>query len=90
MITIIDIIKAFREDGYKPTAWDLSGVNDPPEFCFALALTEPIDIWYCTSVLNKRGWYIGAPYWDADRKTLYFPDVEIDAEAYRELMNDPS
>jgi len=85
MITIIDIIKAFREDGFRPTAMDVGG--EKPVFCLGILLEEPIDIWYCQSVLNKNGWDIGAPYWFASRNILYFPDIKIDADSYRELIN---
>lgn len=86
-ISTKEIIDAFREDGYRVTAYDC-GKLVSVKFCLGIIMQEAIDIWYAQSVLNTRAWDIGAPYWDDHNMTLYFPDVEIDKEAYEVLVND--
>lgn len=85
-ITTKQVIEAFKEDGYRVTAYDCG--KDKVKFCLGIILKEPIDIWYAQSVLSTRGWDIGAPYWDTCNMILYFPDVAIDKEAYEVLVND--
>jgi hypothetical protein len=85
MIKNIDVVRAFKADGYRVTAYDCG--KDTVKFCVGVILKEPIDIWYAQSVVNVRNWDLGAPYWNDCNKILYFPSVEIDADVYAELID---
>jgi len=88
MIKPSNVINAFKSDGYRVTAYD-HGI-DTVKFCVGVILKEPIDIWYAQSVFNIRNWDIKAAYWDECQKVLYFPNLEIDAQAYGDLIDDRS
>lgn len=86
-ISTVDIIKAFRDDGYRVTAYD-HGNLVTVKFCLGIILQEAIDIWYVHSSLCARDWDIGAPCWDDHNMTIYFPAVTLDKESYEVLFND--
>lgn len=88
MTPTIEVIKALKQTytGSRMTAHDVGEVK--AEMVLGFKCEDEIDIWYASLGLSAFGFELGAPYWYAARRILYFPELPIDAEAYRELMNE--
>lgn len=88
MTTTIEVIKALKQTytGSRMTAHDIGEVK--AEMVLGFKCEDEIDIWYASLGLNALGLELGPPYWYAARRIIYFPELPIDAESYRELMNE--
>jgi hypothetical protein len=87
MTKAIDVILACKQSRIgRLTAYDIKD-SGSVEFALGVKIDDEVDIWYVALAVTENGLYLGAPYWDAAAKVLYFPDIIIDAEAFKELCN---
>lgn len=83
MTPAIEAIRLFSSQGpNKPTMHDVGG-DGRAEFVFALKISDCIDIWYTACMAARNNLDLGPVYEHAG--IIYFPDVPIDEEAYKEL-----
>lgn len=87
MNTAIEVIRAMKanNNARRLTIHDVGVVE--AELVLAYKCEDEIDLWYAALEMQACGLYVGAVYWYAPRKVAYFPEVAVDADAYRELTN---
>ena len=72
-----ELIQKLRAEGLKVTIHDASGDANRANFVLAVAIEEPLDIWYVALVMKES---CAIP--KIEGFLLYFPEINIDAEAY--------
>ena len=75
-----EIIDALREMRIKVTIYDNG--TDLVDFVLAVAVEEPIDIWYAALTVGRS-----AIRPEQDGRFLYFPELKIDAATYEYILN---
>lgn len=86
MTTATEAIRVFKHQGpSKPTMHDVGG-DGSAEFVFALKIGDSIDVWYASILAVRNGLEMGAVY--QHNGVIYFPELSIDEEAYKELCRE--
>ena len=70
-----DIIDTLRRENFKVTIHDIG--TDKSEFVLAVFITELLDIWYLSRVMND-----GVTIPKIVGPLMVFPDMRIDAQTY--------
>lgn len=83
---MIEIIKSLKDIGCYVTVYDLDVSASSPTFVLAVKMDSPLDMWYISKHCKECGYDMGLI--DVKGDMLFFTDLDVNADAYRVIVNE--